>query len=103
MASNFTNGYSLAGQHCLPIPHRRLSYTNRTSSRTLSLPSLQMFFPGNRAAGTNTVTGAQWLRIGEQGAYGAPGPAGRMGHIAGAIGDQLFVYGACMGRRARAE
>jgi hypothetical protein len=62
-----------------------------------------LFLPGNKQAGAGTVTAAQWQRLPDTGAYGAPGPVGRMSHVAGAMGDQLFVYGGITASGATTE
>ena len=51
------------------------------------------FLPHNRAPVANSVTGAQWLQLGGDGANGGPAPTGRFEHAAGAFGDQMFVFG----------
>lgn len=47
--------------------------------------------------GNSTTTygmpASAWVRFGENGANGGPVPAGRVEHTAGAMGDQLYVYG----------
>jgi hypothetical protein len=53
--------------------------------------SVWAFTPGNPGPpGELTVTAAQWARLGDN---GPAQPAGRFDAIAGALGDQLFVYG----------
>lgn len=68
-------------------------YSPATSAPCYFHQSVWMFLPGNKVAAVGSITGANWVHIGDAGAYGGPPPAGRMEHIAGAIGDQLYVYG----------
>jgi len=49
--------------------------------------------PGDIQANLNSLTGANWLRLAEVGAYAGPVPLGRFDMIAGAMGDQLFMHG----------
>lgn len=86
-----------------PGADARACYSPATSAVCTFHHSVWVFAPGNKQAGTGTVSAAQWQRIPDAGAYGAAGPAGRMSHVAGAMGDQLFVYGGITASGATTE
>ena len=53
------------------------------------------FVPGNRGQPVqNSLTGTSWIMLNEGAAYAnGPVPAGRVNHVAGAMGDQLYSFG----------
>jgi hypothetical protein len=53
------------------------------------LPGSADWFPPTSAK----YTSAAWARLPAIGANGGPVPAGRTEHVAGSLGDQLFIYG----------
>lgn len=68
-------------------------FSPSTSSVCHFHTSVWVFLPGVRQPEAGSITGAQWLRLADAGAYGGPAPVGRFDHVAGAVGDQLFVHG----------
>ena len=55
---------------------------------------VHVFLPGlGNAKAANQMPAGAWLELSPSGANGGPMPTGRVEHVAGAMGDQMYVYG----------
>lgn len=98
-------GYSIVSYQIGAVLFGGLSNTAPGSSpfdcfRTPAAPTcffhthVHVFLPGlgNPKAANGMPAGA-WLDLSPTGANGGPMPTGRVEHVAGAMGDQMYVYG----------
>jgi hypothetical protein len=77
-----------------PACFQGLSPSNPAPSNCVFDNNMWGFFPSSVDWTTGAAYGASsWTLFNAAGAYGGPIPAGRHNHIAGSLGDQLFVYG----------
>ena len=96
--SSFGSGMVLAGGVSIDGPNPGgllpdVCFSPTTNSVCHYHQSVWAFLPGLKQPELGSITGAAWVHLAEAGAYGGPVMSGRFDHTAGAMGDQLFLFG----------